>query len=57
MEKKFVNISLLVLMAHIFFCWLFIGKVHHGTGHEGPERKQNYCPTLSLTSTVGGVRG
>jgi hypothetical protein len=28
------------------------GKVHPRTGHEGPERKQGYSSTLSLTSEL-----
>ena len=30
-------------------------KVHPRTGHEGPEGKQKYSCTLSLTSTLNGV--
>jgi hypothetical protein len=29
------------------------GEVCHGRGHEGPEREQRYCSTLSLTSVLG----
>jgi hypothetical protein len=30
------------------------GKVHHRTGHEGPEGEQRYSSTLSLTSVLDG---
>jgi hypothetical protein len=30
------------------------GKVHPGTGHEGPEGEQRYSSTLSLTSALNG---
>jgi len=30
------------------------GKVHHRTGHEGPEGEQMYSSTLPLTSALGG---
>jgi hypothetical protein len=29
------------------------GKVHPGTGHEGPEGEKRYSSTLSLTSALG----
>jgi hypothetical protein len=34
--------------------WLFFskGKVHSGTGHEGPEGGQRYSSTHSLTSAL-----
>jgi len=31
------------------------GKGHPRTGHEGPEGKQRYSDTLSLTSALDGV--
>jgi len=34
-----------------------IGKVHLRIGHEGPEGKQRYGSTLSLTSALDGVSG
>ena len=30
------------------------GKVHHTTGHEGPEGGYRYSTTLSLTSALDG---
>ena len=33
------------------------GKVHPRTDHEGSEGEYRYIPTLSLTSTLGGVGG
>jgi len=30
------------------------GKVHHRTGHEGPEGDWSYTSTLSLTSALDG---
>jgi len=33
------------------------GKVQPRTGHEGPEGKQRYNSTLSLTSALDGVGG
>jgi hypothetical protein len=33
------------------------GKVHPRTNHEGPEGKWRYSSTLSLTSTLDGMRG
>ena len=30
------------------------GKMHSRTGHEGPEGKQKYSSTLSLTSALDG---
>ena len=33
------------------------GKVHPGTGQEGPEGEYRYTSTLSLTSALDGVRG
>jgi len=33
------------------------GKVHHRTGYEGPEGKERYIPTISLTSKLDGVVG
>ena len=33
------------------------GKVHPGTGHEGPEGEWMYSSTLSLTSALDGVGG
>ena len=33
------------------------GKVHPGTGHEGPEGEGRYSSTLSLTSALDGVGG
>jgi len=32
-------------------------KFHPRTGHEGPERKERYSSTLSVTSAVDGVGG
>jgi hypothetical protein len=32
-------------------------KIHLRTGHEGPEWKQRYRPTLSLTSLLDTVEG
>jgi hypothetical protein len=32
------------------------GKVHHRTGHKGPEGKQKYSCTLSLTSVLDGCQ-
>ena len=33
------------------------GKVHPRTGHEGPEGKQRYNSTVSLTLALDGVGG
>jgi hypothetical protein len=37
--------------------YIYKGKVHPRTGHEGPEVKWRYSFTLSLTSALGGVCG
>jgi len=34
-----------------------IGKAHPRICHEGPERKQQYSSTFSLTSALDGGRG
>jgi len=32
-------------------------KIHHRTGHEGPEKEYRYSYTLSLTSALDEVGG
>jgi hypothetical protein len=37
--------------------YILQGKVRPRTAHEGPEGKQRYSPTLSLTSALDGIGG
>ena len=49
--------NLYVLKAHTRNCEHGKDKVRPTTGHEGPEGEERYSSTLSLTSSLNGVRG